>query len=123
MITKQGVLAALILLSVACGAKKQSVDSAAAVEQQEANAGFSTGTVTTAMVSDGCPLLVTLDGVNKVFLIPIGLDERYRRNGLKLRFKYRPSKASIGECRKGQAAILEEISLPTPEGKKLLENQ
>ena len=121
--TKQGVLAALIVLSVACGAKKQSVDSTAAVEQQEANAGFSTGTVTTAMVSDGCPLLVTLDGVNKVFLIPIGLDERYRRNGLKLRFKYRPSKASIGECRKGQAAILEEISLPTPEGKKLLENQ
>ncbi len=117
------ILAMLIALSAACGAKKQSVDSAAVVEQQEANAGFSTGTVSTAMVGDGCPLVVTLDGVNNVFLIPIGLDERYKKNGLKLRFKYRPSRASIGECRKGQAAILEEISLPTPEGKKLLEDK
>jgi hypothetical protein len=108
--TRSILLATIILLGAGCGAKKQSAE--AAVEQQEANAGFSTGTVSLDMMGDGCPLVITLDGVDKVFLVPIGLDDLYKKNGLKLRFKYRPSRASIGECRKGQAAILEEISLP-----------
>lgn len=71
---------------------------------------FHTGRITTAFASEGCPLLVTLDEDPEVHLIPIGLDERYAKNGTQLRFRYRPSRASNGGCMKGQPAVLEDIT-------------
>lgn len=76
---------------------------------QDPTALFHTGRVTTAFAAEGCPLLVALDREPDVFLIPIGLDERYTRNGTQLRFRYRPSRASNGGCLKGQPAVLEDI--------------
>lgn len=98
-------------LIMACGANKTSVDSPAAIEQQEANNGFSTGRVTMAFASDGCPLLIRVDHSDNLYLIPIGLEEKYKQNGLQLTFKYRPSRASSGECRKGNPAVIEEVSI------------
>jgi len=98
-------------LFCACGAKKTTLDSSAAVEQQEADNGFSTGRVTTAFAGDGCPVLIRVDRADNLYLIPIGLDEKYKQNGLQLTFKYRPSRASSGECRKGNPAVIEEVSI------------
>ncbi len=104
------VLTACALLW-ACGSNKTSVDNSAAVEQQEANNGFSTGRVTTAFAGDGCPVLIRVDHADNLYLIPIGLDEKFKQNGLQLTFKYRPSKASSGDCRKGSPAVIEEVSV------------
>lgn len=114
---------ALLLVLASCGSPKPGVTGEEAVEQQEAGQGFSTGRVTTDHAGDGCPVLVKVDGVNDLFLLPIGLEDRYKRNGLVLRFKYRPSRASIGECRKGEAAILEEITIPPVKGQRALEDK
>jgi hypothetical protein len=106
-------------LLCACGSNKTSVDSSAAVEQQEANNGFSTGRVTTAFAGDGCPVLIRVDHADNLYLIPIALDDKYKQNGLQLTFKYRPSKASSGDCRKGSPAVIEEVSVvpATPQSK------
>lgn len=99
------------LLLGACGPKNNTLDSAKAVEQQEADAGYSTGRVTTAFAEEACPVLVKLDDVSGTYLIPIALEERFKQHGLHLRFKYRPSRANNGGCLKGQTAILEEVSV------------
>jgi hypothetical protein len=107
-------IAALItgaLLMAACGPKNNTLDSAKAIGQQEADAGYSMGRVTTAFAEEACPVLVKLDDVSGTFLIPIALEERFKKNGLHLRFKYRPSRANNGGCMKGQTAILEEVSV------------
>jgi hypothetical protein len=70
------------------------------------------GTVTLKAEKDGCPLLVMLDPASsKEALIPIGLDDKYRKEGLQLKFSYRVSRASSGECGKGTPAILEDITV------------
>ncbi|MEO8069098.1 MAG: hypothetical protein ABI599_15480 [Flavobacteriales bacterium] len=73
---------------------------------------FHTGVVTTAQAKGGCPFLVIMDsGEGNKALIPIGLDEKYLKDGLKLSFKFRPSRASSGGCLTGRPAILEEVSV------------
>lgn len=109
MLRSPASLFALLFL-FACGGPKTALDDPKLLEQQEKNGGFATGRVTTNYVSEGCQLLVQLDQ-GKVFLIPVGLEEKYRKNGLHLRFKYRPSKISQGECLKGQPAEFEEVSI------------
>ena len=95
----------------ACGSNKTNVDSTAAIEQQEAGNGFSTGRVTNAFAGDGCPWLIRVDHADNLYLIPIALEEKYKQDGLQLTFKYRPSRASSGECRKGSPAVIEEVSI------------
>ena len=103
---------------VACGTHRTTADSAAAINQQEANNGFSTGRVTTEFVAEGCPLLIHVDDAKNLYLYPLGLEEKYKRHGLHITFKYRPVKAATGDCRKGSPAEIEEVSLtPTkPKG-------
>lgn len=108
---KSLLLSIACLCAIACGTKKHTVDSTKAVQQQEAGAGYSTGRITTNFAGDGCAILIKLDGVGNTYLLPIALEEKFKKNGLQLRFKYRPSKASSGDCLKGQPAILEEISV------------
>jgi hypothetical protein len=70
------------------------------------------GTVTLSQAKEGCPLLVRLDPQKTgEVLIPIGLDDKYQKEGLQLKFSYRPSRASSGECMKGTPAILEDITV------------
>ena len=102
----------LLTALLACGGPKDMVNSDKAVEQQEANDGYTIGRVTTNFVGDGCPLLIKLEDTG-IYIIPIGLDEKYKRNDLRLKFKYRPSRASSGECMKGNPAVLDEVSVVT----------
>lgn len=69
------------------------------------------GTVTSAFSGEGCPWLVLLDTPTEVGpLIPIALEERYLRDGMRIAFSYRLSRASSGACKKGTPAILEDIA-------------
>lgn len=104
-------IAALLLLG-ACGTKKPAV-----IEEAPATVVKHSGVVTMKAAGDGCPLLVILDGGAKEALIPIGLDKRYQQEGLHLKFTYRPSRASSGECGKGSPAILEDITVIGEAGK------
>lgn len=101
-----------VVLLTACGGNKDMVNSDKAVEQQEANDGYTIGRVTTQFIGDGCPLLIKLEGTG-IYIIPVALDEKFKRNDLRLKFKYRPSKASSGECQKGNPAVLEEVTVAT----------
>ncbi|MBK8340902.1 MAG: hypothetical protein IPK99_13290 [Flavobacteriales bacterium] len=96
-------------LLAACNGSK----TAAAVESSAPpTEGLVTGTITTAFANEGCAYLVALDQpAEKSHLLPIALDEQYLKDGVKLSFTYRLSRASSGSCAKGQPAILENISV------------
>ncbi len=101
----------LLVALLSCSPPKRATqDTDLPAAEQDPTTLFHTGRVTTAFAAEGCPLLVALDREPDVFLIPIGLDERYTRNGTQLRFRYRPSRASNGGCLKGQPAVLEDIT-------------
>lgn len=78
--------------------------------------------VTGAFAPEGCAWLVRIDdtfahpanGMNfgiPELILPIALDPQYAKEGLRLRFTYRLSRASSGACTKGIPAILENITL------------
>jgi hypothetical protein len=82
------------------------------------------GVVTSEQKRMGCDLLIrviTKEDVDKVtdstslftttYLYPVQLDEKYRKDGLKIKFRYRPSRAFSGACVVGMPAIFEEVSL------------
>ncbi len=69
------------------------------------------GIVTLSQAKEGCPVLIRLDPQKTgEVLIPIGLDEKFQKEGMQLKFSYRPSRASSGSCMKGTPAILEDIT-------------
>lgn len=110
-LVKYGTLTFFAAAMLACGSHRNAAESDAAIRLQEANQGFSTGRVTTEFIGDGCPLLIRVDHAKNLYLYPIGLEEKFRKHGLHLTFKYRPVKASTGDCRKGSAAEVDEVSL------------
>ncbi len=74
--------------------------------------GHTLGTVTLAHAADGCPVLVALEPPGTPgFLMPVGLDERYRKDGLKLSFTYTLSRINSGGCAKGTPAVLDSIAV------------
>ncbi|MBK6777514.1 MAG: hypothetical protein IPG74_17295 [Flavobacteriales bacterium] len=108
------LLAGVLVFLCACTCKKPSTEAAAPPTPAPASSGAAryTGVLTAAHASHGCPYLVEADVEGaKVLLIPIGLDEKYLKDGTKLTFTYRLSRASSGECHEGQPAILEEVSV------------
>lgn len=82
------------------------------------------GVVTSEQKRMGCDLLVRVisnDDKNEItdstslftatYLYPVQLDEKYRKDGLKIKFRYRPSRAFSGACVVGMPAIFEDVSL------------
>jgi len=108
-----GLLAACLTLLAGCGDRKP-------VAQEQPTAPVvvkHSGVVTLKGAVEGCPLLVVLDDGTQEALIPIGLDKQYQQEGLRLKFSYRPSRASSGSCTKGNPAILEDITVIGTAGK------
>jgi hypothetical protein len=112
---------ALFVLSVSCSNQKPATENAttAPVEGKE----FVTGKVTTQFAGEGCAVLVKLDGAEGKLLLPVGLDQSYQKEGLMLRFTYRLSRASMGSCRQGQTAILEDITVLPGKPQRMLEDK
>ena len=99
------LLSAVVLM--ACGPKKELTIEA---PPMEITGDAVTGMITSQFAEEGCPWLVQITTRGQeAFLIPIALDEQYLKNGMRLRFTHRPSKASSGQCGKGDPAILENI--------------
>lgn len=117
-------LVAVLTLATACHRSKEVVEAAPPpppVEEAQAleNAPIITGTLSSAHAAEGCAWLVLVDhasshpdGVDQgipEMLIPIALEEQYLKDGLRLRFTYRLSRAHNGGCTQGTPAILENI--------------
>lgn len=106
------VAMAAVLLMSCCHRKTEAASASASTQPPTAADGRSSGRVTTEFAKDGCPLLVDRgEGLEQRFFIPIGLDPKFAKDGMKLSFVYRLSRASSGMCGKGQPAILEEIQV------------
>lgn len=71
------------------------------------------GIVSREHAEDGCDYLIKLnESINgSNYLIPIGIDDKYKKQGLKLKFTFRSSRASSGSCNHGNPAILENIEV------------
>lgn len=105
------IITAAALALASCGTPKSATENTKAIDSQEAGNGYSIGRMTSAHAADGCAWLVKLEDAGGLFLLPIALEDRYKRDGLRLRFRYLPSKASNGGCLKGSPAVLEEITV------------
>jgi len=75
-----------------------------------APAGRTFGTVTLLHAAEGCPVLVALDPPGEIgYLMPLELDLRYRKEGLRIGFTYTLSRAHSQGCAKGTPAVLENV--------------
>ena len=101
-------MGALFLFGLpACAPTKPSVQADAKSEQTKLQ-----GVVTNEFAKDGCPWLVTYqDGTEEKYLIPVQLEERFKKNGLKLAFTFHYSRIMQADCQMGQPAVLEEIEV------------
>lgn len=101
------LLAASVLLCGCAGGKSAPSGGAASPPP-----GHTLGTVTLAHAAEGCPVLIALDPPGELgHLMPVGLDDRYRKEGLKLSFTYTLSRIHSGGCNKGTPAVLDSIAL------------
>lgn len=107
----------VVVAMVGCGSTKRSATivtptPATTTTSTTTDEAFSFGRVTNGFANDGCPWLISIEKEGStIYLIPIALDDQYKKDGLHLKFTYRPSKASSGGCMKGQPAILEGITI------------
>lgn len=108
-------ISTLIILLVACNGQRQGTTSGNNNTMEEsAPEGMHHGTITTAFEAEGCPHLILLDNPPDradPYLLPIGLDQRMLKDGVKLRFTYTPSRAPSGACGKGMPAVLENVTV------------
>lgn len=105
------IVALLAVPAVLIGCRKQQPAAQGDVPPRQEEL-FQTGVVTTAYAEKGCAVLVemaTTEGPK--LLIPMGLDEKYTKHGLKLKFKFTPSRAPQGSCMQGRPAVLDEVTI------------
>ena len=120
-------IVALLALTTACHRSKDMVEEPPPpppVEETQAmeTVPIITGTLSSAHSAEGCAWLVLVDrefshpangGEATVpeMLIPIALEEQYLKDGQRLRFTYRLSRAHNGGCTQGTPAILENVTV------------
>lgn len=99
-------LAALLFFDlVSCVSPKSNV-----TVQQQVDEGFFVGHITSELSKEGCPYLLQYkEGKEDKFLIPVQLEDKFKQNGLKVKFKFHYSRIKQGECQMGQPAVLEFI--------------
>ncbi|MBV6405079.1 MAG: hypothetical protein IT228_15255 [Flavobacteriales bacterium] len=74
--------------------------------------GHALGTVSLTHAAEGCPVLVALEPPGTLgHLIPVGLDAKYRKEGLRLSFTYTLSRINSGGCAMGTPAVLDSIAV------------
>lgn len=107
------IITLLVASAVLIGCRKQQAAADAPPPPPPADiTDFQTGVVTTAYAQKGCPLLVEMNNAEgPKLLIPMGLDEKFAKHGLKLKFKFTPSRAPQGTCMEGRPAVLEDVSI------------
>ncbi|HQW86927.1 MAG TPA: hypothetical protein PLH93_07065, partial [Flavobacteriales bacterium] len=102
-----GLLAAVAVLVGCAGGKSTPSGTSSAPPP-----GHTLGTVTLAHAAEGCPVLIALEPPGELgHLMPVGLDERFRKEGLKLSFTYTLSRIHSGGCNQGTPAVLDSIAV------------
>jgi hypothetical protein len=96
--------ALLVLFVSSCATNKPSVS-----QESELDKGKTLGVVTNEFEKDGCLWLIKLEGQNDTYLIPVQLEDKFKKNGLKVEFAFHYSRISQGACQIGQPAVLEDI--------------
>lgn len=101
-----GTISALcFLLLLGCTASKPTTNIEPELEE-----GKYIGLVTNQFEQDGCEWLIQFnDGAEDKYLIPVYLEEDFKKNGLKVVFSFHYSRISQDNCQMGQPAVLEEI--------------
>lgn len=101
--------ALFVFMLMACAPTKTSISLEKEREREEANYS---GEVTTDFAKDGCPVLIQYkDSEELKYLIPVQLDEQFKKHGLKISFSFHYSRIMQGECQMGQPAVLEDIKV------------
>lgn len=68
------------------------------------------GVVTNKFQKEGCDWLIKYEeGAEDKFLIPVALDDEFKKDGLKVEFRFHLSRISQGDCQMGQPAVIEHI--------------
>lgn len=99
------VSALCLLLLLGCRVSKPTTKLKPELEE-----GEYIGTVTNQFEQQGCEWLIQFnDGVEDKYLIPIQLEQDFKKNGLKVVFSFHYSRISQGNCQMGQPAVLEDI--------------
>ena len=116
LIGRIGILAVVMMFTMASSCKenkKEKENGKGKVSTETPADEFYTGIVTKDHAADGCDYLIkmTNKNANMEYILPIGLDVKYKKQGLKLKFTYRLSRASSGTCTVGSPAILENIEV------------
>lgn len=104
-------LALTMILITSCGTQKEVVksgDGAANVEQI-ANDGMIVGIV--RMNAKGCPLYLDAnENGEAITMYPVNLDEKYKKDGIRLKFTYTPSRAmQPEECNVNKVVALDSV--------------
>lgn len=82
-------LATLFLLTLSIACKSPST----AANSDTSNKRGTLVTVSSALEKEGCPWILRMDSEAGVQLFePVALEEAYRKDGLRLRIEYRPSR-------------------------------
>ena len=108
---------ALISFQCASSKKSKSNEQEVSIKSEEAAAeqgatmrskGFTKGVIVDKTGLDGCTFLIEIS--DSKILEPIQLDEKFRKNGLAVYFKYKRSRKAT-TCMNGQPIIISEIQL------------
>jgi hypothetical protein len=106
-------LSLLVLTSCASSKRKnkQTVTTEVNQELMQENILWTEGVVRVSSNDSDCPLVIELVSDSRVFY-PLGLDEKYKIDGLKIKFTYSLSRAPLPEkCYGKVAVILDSIEL------------
>jgi hypothetical protein len=102
------LIVALVLSSSSC---QQVVESNPEKEEVSETTG-TLAVVTTEFSDEGCPFLLEIEeNGKKVLLMPIELDEEFKKDGLRVSIEFHFSRIMQSECQKGRPIVLDSINL------------
>ena len=101
------VSALFFLLVIGCASNKTSIKL-----KPESEVENYAGVITNEFGQQGCSWLIKYtDGSEDKYLIPVQLEEEYKKNGQKIEFSFHLSRINQGDCQFGQTAVLEGIKI------------
>jgi hypothetical protein len=104
-------LALTLILVASCGTQKEAVQSNenSSNVEQTANDGMIVGIV--RMNPKGCPLYLDAnENGEEITMYPVNLDEKFKKDGIRIKFTYTPSRAmQPEECNVNKVVALDSV--------------
>lgn len=103
-------MSTVVLSSSSCEEAAQS-DTTPVEEELSGETGIS-AIVTSEYADEGCTFLLQIEEEReKVLLMPIELDEEFKKDGLKVSIQFHFSRVMQSECQKGRPIVIDSIKL------------